>query len=281
MHMPRHLGRLQRQAALLAISSVLSGCGQAVISGHPGGHQATSPGGQVVSSAGQIVSDVGYQGPVLVSADRHSVTIGGGDLQYPCFGSLHPFATETTTMVELWLRYVTPAQHGPCRFSMARYRPTVLRLSSPLGSRELMDGATGRPLPWLGEWRILRPSAIPTGLRAEGVIPGGPTPSGQSSSGTTPPGCIQLYQSADYLLQISQSSFPFGLPAASQAPSAIEVRGLPGRGTVGDTVAAGITWREAGMYVEIVAEYLNSSGSPLTVQQLIAIANSAPPIPPN
>jgi len=281
---------LRRLAAGLAAGSVLAGCGQAASSGQPDGHQAIPPSGrvvtgngQVVSGSGQVVSEAGYQGPVLVSADRRNLTIGGGDLQYPCFGTLAPFSTEHSSVVALWLRYVTPAHHGPCRSSMARYPPAVIRLSAPLGRRELVDGATGRPLPWLGEWRILHPSAIPAGLRSLGITPGGPFGDGQN--GPAPSGCTQSYSSANsssatgYSLAIIQSSLPLRLPQLARVPVPTEIRGLPGFSTAGDTDSTGIGWRESGMYIEILAGYLSSSGSPLSVQQLIAIANSAPALP--
>jgi hypothetical protein len=278
--MVRNLGRL---AAGLVAGSVLAGCGQATSISQPDGHQALSPSSQAVSANGQVVSDAGYQGPVLVNTDRRSLTIGGGGLQYPCFGTLAPFATEKSSVVALWLRYMTPAHHGPCSSSMARYPATVIRLSGPLGSREVVDGATGHPLPWLGEWQILHPSAIPAGLRPEGITPGGPIGDGQN--GAAPSGCTQSYSSANsasataYSLEIIQSSLPFRLPQVAKVPTPIEVRGVPGTGTAADAEATGIMWREAGMYIEILSEYVSSSGSPLSVQQLIAIADSAPPLP--
>jgi hypothetical protein len=73
---------------------------------------------------------------------------------------------------------------------------------------------------------------------------------------------------------------PLELPEANRAPGGIEVRGLPGWGTVGDTVATGIMWHEAGLYIEILAENSASSGSPLSVPQLITIADSAPTLTP-
>jgi hypothetical protein len=52
-------------------------------------------------AAGRALTTKGYNGPVLVSADGRTLTVGGGDLSRPCFGSLNPVATEERTVVAL------------------------------------------------------------------------------------------------------------------------------------------------------------------------------------
>lgn len=255
----RHAGWLWRLAAGVTAGLLLAGCG------------AGSTGGQAVTTAG-------YNGPVLVSADGLALTVGGGNLFYPCFGTLTPVATQERSVVALWLRYVTPVHHGPCQSSMARYPNTTIRLTAPVGSRELVNGATGHQLPWFSQRQVLRPSAIPAGLRPQAVTLG--ISDDQSFPGKVVSGYSQSFQSASYFLDITQSSLQLQLPEAGRVPAAIEVRGRPGMATVGDTLATGIMWPEAGMFIEITAEYRASSGSPLSVQQLIAIADSAPPLAP-
>lgn len=225
---------------------------------------------------GQVITTKGYNGPVLVSSDGRTLTVGGGGLSRPCFGTLNPVAIAERTVVALWLRYVTPSQHGVCRSDMALYPPTNVRLSTPVGGRVLVNGATGHPLSWFSLRELLRPSAIPAGLRPGPVIPGAPVDGAASMAS----GFTRSYQSASYSLDIVESSVPLRLPEVSRAPGPIEVRGLPGQGTVGDQVASGIMWHEAGIYIEILAEYSAASGSPLSVPQLITIADSAPPLPP-
>jgi hypothetical protein len=115
------------------VSVSLAGCG--TVAG-AGGHR----GGQM------IVSYVGYAGPTLLSADQRTVTVAG--FAYPCFGTLQPIAREARRRVALWLKYVTPVHHGVCNRDMAMAGPQNIRLSTPLGSRLLADGATGRSLHW-------------------------------------------------------------------------------------------------------------------------------------
>lgn len=214
-----------------------------------------------------VVSYVGYGGPTLLSADERTVTVAG--FTYPCFGTLRPIARETKTRVGLWLTYVTPVHHGVCNMDMAMEGPLNIRLGAPLGSRLLIDGATGRALHWFDARQMLRPSAIPAGYKLRVVTP---FVTGSLPAPATP-GCRQDYQSRDATLSIIQSAGTLELPQTSgRAPAAIRVRGHPGFAS-----AYAIMWREAG-YNVLIEAYPEMGDAPvITTKALIAIADSAPP----
>lgn len=237
-----------------SLSVTLAGCG--VVAGADG------------HGSGQtVVSYAGYVGPTLLSGDQRTVTVAG--FTYPCFGTLQPIARETKTRVALWLKYVTPVHHGVCNMDMAMEGPRNIRLSAQLGSRLLIDGATGRSLHWFDVRQMLRPSAIPAGYRLQVVTP--------SVTGSLPapatPGCRQDYQSRHGTLSIIQSVGTLELPQTSgRAPAAILVRGHSGFAS-----AFAITWREAG-YNVLIEAYPEMGNAPVfTTTTLIAIADSAPP----
>lgn len=237
-----------------SLSVSLAGCG--VVTG-AGGHG----GGQTV------VSYAGYDGPTLLSADQRTVTVAG--FSYPCFGTLQPIARETRTRVALWLKYVTPVHHSVCNMDMAMAGPRHIRLTAPLGSRLLADGATERSLHWFDLRQMLRPSAIPAGYKLQLVTP---FVTGSLPAPATP-GCRQDYQSRHATLSIIQSAGTLELPQASgRAPAAILVRGHPGFAS-----ADAITWREAGYHVLIEAYPEMGKAPVFTTRRLIAIADSAPP----
>lgn len=235
-----------------SVSVSAAGCGVEVF-GHGGGQT--------------VVSYVGYAGPTLLSADRRTVTVAG--FPYPCFGTLRPIARETKMRVALWLRYVTPVHHGVCNMDMAMEGPQVIRLSAPLGSRLLIDGATGRSLHWFDARRMLRPSVIPAGYKLQVVTP--------FETGSLPDqaisGCRQDYQSRAATFSIIQSAGTLELPQTGQhAPAAIRVRGHPGFAS-----AYAIAWREKGYNVLIEAYPKMGRAPVLATTALIAIADSAPP----
>jgi hypothetical protein len=237
-----------------ALSVGLAGCGVATGTASHGGGQT-------------VVSYVGYAGPTLLSADQRTVTVAG--FTYPCFGTLQPIARETKTRVALWLKYVTPVHHGVCNMDMAMEGPRNIRLSAPLGSRLLIDGATGRSLHWFDARQMLRPSVIPAGYKLQVVTP---FVTGSLPAPATP-GCRQDYQSRHATLSIIQSAGTLELPQpGGRAPAAILVRGHPGFAS-----AYAIVWREAG-YNVLIEVYPEMGNAPVfTTRTLIAIADSAPP----
>lgn len=231
------------------------------VHGHAGGgHTAPDHGDTAVSYHG-------YDGPALLSADHRTVTVAG--FTYPCFGTLRPIARETRERVALWLKYVTPVHHGACNMDMAMEGPRSIRLRAPLGSRRLVDGATGRALHWFGAQKMLRPSAIPEGYKLQDV-----TPLVTSLPAAATPGCRQDYQSPVATLSIIQSASPLELPRTDggRPPATIQVRGHTGFAS-----SQAITWREAGYYVMIEAFPRTGNAPVVTTAALVAIADSAPP----
>ena len=95
---------------------------------------------------------------------------------------------------------------------MAALVTSRVRLHAPLGGRKLSDGATGRALGWISARLVLRPTALPAGLRLFQLIPAIDHSRAQSPG---PAGCTQFYSwqgVSDYLV-IAQSAGPLGLPA--------------------------------------------------------------------
>jgi hypothetical protein len=259
--------------AAVSLVASLAGCGvaQSRLPGTTGGHGArptASP-----ARAGDIVSTAGYAGPVMVSADGRTLTVGG--FSYPCFGRVFPVASETAARVGLWLRYVTPVLHGVCRYSMAMASGLRVRLPAPLGGRPIVDGASGRSLDVFDERQLLRPSAMPRGYRLAYVSP---VVSGGNTIYGAPPraGCTQAYLSATAIITIVESTGSLALPElGGAAPAAIQVRGRPGRATPG-----AIMWHEQGLNILITASFRDSPGPALSDRALIAVADSAPSLPP-
>jgi hypothetical protein len=251
----RHSGRFCRWlSAGVTAGSVLglaAGCGQAT-----GGH---SPGGQLAYS-------VRYHGPVLVSADGRTITVGG--YPAPCFGTVQPVARETAQRVEVWLRYVAPRQHGVCNKDLGVILARQIQLPQPVGHRELVSGANGPALAVFGAGGMLHPT-VPAGYRLQYVSP---VLSGFVADPRAQAGCTQFYSSATAALTIVQSRGRLGLPlTGGQHAVAISVRGHRGEATVN-----AITWPEHGQHVLITVTPDSGAGQVLTTQQLIALAGHLP-----
>jgi hypothetical protein len=84
------------------------------------------------------VTYAGYDGGVLVSIDRRTITIGG--FGTPCFGTVSAVANETARRVALLLHWTTPKQHGVCTRAMAMIDAMDVVLQAPLGVRVLVNG---------------------------------------------------------------------------------------------------------------------------------------------
>src|SRR5215469_9118614 len=188
---------------------------------------------------GQTVSLVGWHGSTMVSADGRTITVGG--LAGPCFGTVRAYAKETHSQVRLWLRYVTPSQHGVCNEATVLIRSLRVRLASPLDHRRLVDGASSRPLAFFDGRNLLRPTAIPAGYKLAYIWP----LTGVLSSDV--PGATQVYLSAGREIEIQQSAGSLVLPQRGGSRSIpILVRTQHGTATTN-----AITWREHSLNVLI------------------------------
>jgi hypothetical protein len=247
-----------RRAAVLGllgcITAVSCGCG-------------TTSGG----AAGQPASFLGYGGTAIVSADGRTVTVG--PYLPACPAKVTVVARESATQVALFLRYLTPSHPSACPQAMpALVDSRDVRLDAPLGNRKLVDGATGRPTAWISARLVLRPNALPAGVRLFELIPAVNHSRPQSPG---PAGCVQFYSwngDPNYL-EIVQSAGSLKVPRPAKGGlTRIRVRGHPG-------LAARnlITWRENGLTDYILAGPGPAGPQVMSTQQLIAIADSSPP----
>lgn len=262
---------LTRRLAGCVLAGTLLGavaaCGQ-VAAPHSGGHGGS--GHPTIN--GQVVTLTGYHGAAVVSADGRTITIGG--FPGPCFGTVQASARESAHQVKLFLRYVAPKQHGVCNEAVVLVLTRSVRLHAPLGHRELVDGKTGRPVAVFDGRLTLRPSALPAGLKFRYLSPVA-LAGGALLGASEQAGCSQFYSSHKATLTIVQTSGHLSLPPGGRGrPVKIKVRGQAGEASAG-----AITWQEHGLSMLITDTSIGSGKPALTVKQLIAIADSAPPIP--
>jgi hypothetical protein len=115
-----------------------------------------------VGTAGIALSGCGAQGqpqgeavsgPVLVTSDGRVVSAPG------CPGDSFT-AVESASQVTLhWLVNTT----SPCPGEAARVPTDTLRLRAPLGQRALVDGLTGKRVPYVDERQFARVTYVPPG----------------------------------------------------------------------------------------------------------------------
>lgn len=221
---------------------------------------------------GSTVSYDGYRGPVLVSADGRTVTVGGFSL--PCFGSLALTADETPTQVALRLRTTTPRRHGVCHSAMGMVQALVVHLRVPLGSRALVDGGTGLSLPWFDGRKVLRPATLPAGYRPE--VTSAWVTSGRSTGPRFPLGCVQYFRSARTggVFEIAQTmGIVKNSAVASKGSRTVWVRGV--RGLAGDNSVGWVADGQTFTVIIVVAPG-EGPGPVLTIDDLIATVDSAP-----
>jgi hypothetical protein len=232
---------------------------------------AVSAGCGVIGSGagGQVVSFQGYGGTAIVSADGRTVTIG--PYLPDCPAKVTVVARESATQVALFLQHLTPAHPPPCQQAMPALVDSQVRLHAPLGSRKLVDGATGKPTAWISARLVLRPTVLPAGFRPFELIPAINHSRPQSPG---PAGCVQFYSwhgDPNYL-EIVQSAGSLQVPGPAKGGlTPIRVRGHHGR-----AARNLITWRENGLTDYILVGPGPPGPQALSTQQLIAIADSAP-----
>lgn len=219
------------------------------------------------------VSYQGYSGTAVVSADGRTIMVGPY-LSGGCSATVTAVARESTTEVALFLQGVPSNRQcsGPTEVA-ASVPAQDIRLVQPLGSRKMVDGATGRAIAWISARLMLRPAALPVGYRLTEVAPA--VELGRTES-PGPAGVTQFYGSphgAD-ALEIAQGAGGFQVPGPGTGGwTSIRVRGQSGRATRNL-----ITWRQNGLTDFIVVGRQNGPDEPqvMSTQQLIAIANSSP-----
>lgn len=244
-----------RQVAVLAVL----GCVAAFTSGC----------GMVSHAGGQVTTYQGYGGTAIVSADGRTITVG--PYLPSCPAQVAVVARESAAHVALFVRSVAPANPGPCPQAMSALVVSQnVSLREPVGGRKLIDGSTGRVIASISARFVLRPTALPAGLRLFQLIPAIDTSRPESPG---PAGCTQLYTRrgiSDYL-QIVQSAGSLQIPGPGMGGwKAIRVRGHLGRATRNL-----ITWQEDGLKNYLLAGPGTKGRQALSTGQLIAIANSS------
>jgi hypothetical protein len=108
----------------------------------------------------ETVSGTASPGLLMISRDERTISIAGPE---PCYGSVSLSATEHPDRVivaELWTR---PA-HPPVCTAQTAMGSWSTRLKAPVGTRTLIDAATGQPATWIGGASLLDPGYLPPGF---------------------------------------------------------------------------------------------------------------------
>jgi hypothetical protein len=211
------------------------------------------------------VSWQGEQGPAVVSAGGRVLTVPGATRF--CGGAATLVARQGVTQVALWVRDVA-MDDAPGACSLAMSPPPQVRLAAPLGTRKLVNGATGEPIPrftaplLLSAYQLWQVDAQPAGP-SDHAVPG-----------------VQLtythYGQAGDLVVTMYHDSPFvpwpWQPGAGEHLTRIRVRGVPGWAS--DFM---IGWRQQGLVSTVDIQPPTEAGGPLlSTAELIAIADSAP-----
>jgi len=204
----------------------------------------------------------------LVTADgRHivvPVSVGG------CVQRSVLTATETRSRVTIVLtQFLTTG--GACPASVG-LGPASVVLREPLSGRSLLDGVTGRPVPYFDGRKLLRATYLPPGYRFGGYFPG----VGVSWE--------RQYDPADgkgQLLIIAQVPGRAEAGPAWPAQSQVMVRGQPAtvRAGIDHALVYGreISWPASGYSFGVYTILTTSGQRPLSVAELTKIANAFRP----
>jgi hypothetical protein len=230
---------------------------------------------------------VAIQGSVVVSPDGRTILYSNRDES--CV-SRWMLADETPTQIRLTVSDA-PIRLGTCgRFApgLPRSVPapvTAGPLRQPVGSRQLVDGLTGRPVPWFDERKALRPTLQPTEwhfspwdrgplVTVVTQVPdfGGPGSAtlaevftGSVPASGAPPGAT-LVEDRLWVIQTTGG----WTPRRATVTTAVTVRGHPGRAAPGI-----IVWSEGGTTVAIRWDTVRVV--PPGTDQLLAIAATLTP----
>jgi hypothetical protein len=223
-------------------------------------------GGCGVFGIGQSVSYLGYSGTAIVSADGRTLIVGPYGNE--CGATVTAVAKENATKVALFVQSTTGSAPAcqPGAGAMSLVVEQSIRLQDPLGRRKLVDGASGRPTPWLSGRLVLRPTVLPRGYRLMELRP-------WVTQSIREAACDQVYQArgnANVLEIIQVAGRSPNLGPGPDGWTRIRVRGHPGRASENL-----ITWREDGLIDYVTAYRLGGTQRLPTTKQLIAIADSA------
>jgi hypothetical protein len=214
----------------------------------------------------------GEGGPVVVSTDGRVLATAGN---YSSCGTESTLvASESPTEVALSVRLtVVSTVEVYCERGSP---PLTVRLAAPLGSRKLVDAATGQPLPQFSARLLLQPTVLPPGYRPWQVEPvlAGPVAGGKvwysRLTGADQPGDGQFYITEYPDRPFVPGPWQSPRPTGEEGPwTRISVRGVQGWAEKGI-----IAWRQGGLDYSM-GQLLKDGRLSFTVAQLVAIADSA------
>jgi hypothetical protein len=214
-----------------------------------------------------VITFDSVEGGALVSGDGRTIAVTGDGMLCDQVITLHAVEAEAT--VTLDLRNAQPRR--PQCAGMTGYAVYRVRLSLPLGRRRLIDGVTGKPVPYLDVKAIRRPAYVPPGYvfrYDEPVARGFPfypqppvTIHGRVS-------CSEVFSTReDHWLVITQQ--PVG---PVRWPATFRLRAVTVQGHRALTYAGLLTWIQDGLRFTVRSD----AGPPLPLSELLAIASSIP-----
>jgi len=210
-----------------------------------------------------VVDSESIDGGALVSSDGRTVSVMG---VLACDWTAWLTAAEQPARVVITLQTAHPGT--PSCSGMPGFAVYHAMLRAPLGHRELMDGATDKPVPYFDSRRLLRPGYLPPGY---GFRYDAPDASGLlgyeylAVPRNTEVSCSQLYSAGDAdMLVITQASGGTLAWPPRIRPRPVIVRGhralaIPGR----------ISWSLNDQTIVVAA-----TDAALPMTELIAVADS-------
>lgn len=209
-----------------------------------------------------VVFTVSVDGGALVSPDGRTVSVTAASL---CDQTDTLIAREQPASVTLTVQIAEP-RNPPCS-GMPGFAVYRAQLQAPLGRRKLLDGSTGRPVPFFDSRHLLRPAYLPPGyafrydapnayylLGYEYLAPQeGPTAS-----------CSQLYSdgSDDDLLVVTQA-----IGGRLEWPPRLRPRPVLVRGRRALEIPGRISWAQDGQTIVVA-----TTDTALPTSELLQVA---------
>jgi hypothetical protein len=214
-----------------------------------------------------VITYDSVEGGALVSVDGRTISVTGDGVLCDQVISLDAIETDLTVAIEL--RNAQPRK--PECAGVTTYALYRVRLALPLGRRRLIDGVTGKPVPYLDVTAVRRPAYVPPGYVFRYDEPGtrafplypypAPTRHGRVSYSE-----VFSARANDWLVITRQPAGPVRWPAS------FRVRAVTVRGHRATAAAGAVTWTQDGWRFTV-----NGDGvPPLPLGELLAIANSIP-----
>lgn len=212
-----------------------------------------------------VITYDSVEGGALVSADGRTISVTGDGVLCDQVISLEAIETELTVTIDL--RNAQPRK--PECAGMTGYALYRVRLGLPLGRRRLIDGVTGKPVPYLDVNAVRRPAYVPPGYVFRYDEPGtrafplypypAPTSHGRVSYS-------EVFSASDnnWLVITQQPAGPVRWPAS------FRVRAVTVCGHRAMAAAGVVTWTQESLRFTVRADAI----PPPPLTELLAIADS-------